>query len=499
MKDKSDYQSLDTRDLFDVCIIGSGPAGIIVARTLVKSGIKTAIIESGTNMVNWLLNRKVRRLAEYEFSGDTDYPLKNTKARLLGGNSNFWTGRCERLHPSDFDSHPYTPPENPWPVTYDEMSPYYDMAEKLFRVRGGERSKYSPPRNGSLPLPPYPNISLLKDLFGRMGISVDDSPTATPAKAIRFFRAQNEILPAFITSPHLSIIKGLTATRLIPGPDGAICEVELRGINGERKSIRAKKFVVACGGIETPRLLLLSRSEKYPGGIGNQGDMVGRGFNEHPCVNFYGSIPHQLGTLVPTNKIGRTHQFYSKYRPDGLGSILPVFRQSWLLPHHTMTLKAKNIPRNMAGLMRRVMKATLYIGVTIEQKISKSNFVTLSKGKVDVFGNPIARLVFNYSEEDLLLLDRCREFVREIYQQLKATQIYETEVGFSRHHQGTCRMGDNPATSVVDGNQKVHGTTNLYLCGSEIFVTGGAMQPLLSIAAFSSRLGEQLVKEVKEG
>ncbi len=125
--------------------------------------------------------------------------------------------------------------------------------------------------------------------------------------------------------------------------------------------------------------------------------------------------------------------------------------------------------------------------------------MTLSGMRKDIFGNPIAHLVFNFCDDDLVLLDRCREFVQNIYAKLGATDFFETEVGWSRHHQGTCRMGDNPATSVIDRNLRVHECSNLYVCGSEVFVTGGAMQPLLSIAAFSLRLGEHLSRRLSDG
>jgi len=485
--------ALDRSDPYDVCVIGSGPSGTFAATSLATQGFNTLLIESGANLYQWLFNRKVRDLAAYEFTGDTDYPLKNTKARILGGNSNFWTGRCERFHPSDFDNHPYTPGENPWPITYKDLNSFYIKAENMLRVRGDERSEFAPPRELPLPLPAKPDISYLKRLLSRADVVVDDTPTATPTKTIRFFKVQKEILSDFLGSGHGTLVTGATATRLLPDSKGQIIGVRVQIPDGTSKMAKAKIYIVACGGIETPRLLLLSHSESHPEGIGNSCDMVGRGFNEHPGVNFYAKIPHESGTLVPTNKIARSHQFYGTFREEGLGSIVPVFRQSWILPHHTMPLKLSNIPRQIASAASRIRKATLYAGVNIEQKISMSNCVTLSKTRHDIFGNPIAHLRFNYSEEDLQLLDKGRELTLDIYRKLRATDILESEVTWSRHHQGTCRMGTSEKTSVVDQNLKIHGISNLYICGSEVFVTGGAMQPLLTIAALSLRLSDHLI------
>ena len=491
------FSELDNKQ-FDVCIIGSGPAGTILGVNLAKAGINTLIVESGSNMFNWITNQNVKQMAHFEVSGNANYPVNHTRAVMLGGTSNFWTGRCERFHPSDFEPHPYTPADNPWPITYEELDPYYERAEISLRVRGEKRSEFTPPKKGDFPLKNKLNISYLKDLFGKVNISVDHSPTATPKKGLRFYKVQKEILPEFLKSPHGNLLTGVTVTKLIANTSGKVSEAQVKTFDGYEKRIKAKVFVVACGGIGTPRLLLLSKSEFFPNGIGNHYDRVGKGFNEHPAVNFYARINHSLGTIYPSNKIGRSHQFYNIFRKDGLGSILPVFRQSWILPHHNMPFTITNIPRNTVAFLKRFVKATLYIGVVIEMKISDTNRVTLSETQKDIFGNPIAHLHLSYSDEDLCLLDKSRELVRDLYKKVNASNIYEAQVTFSRHHQGTCRMGDNPKTSVVDRNLKVHNTDNLYLSGSEVFVTGGSMQPVLTIAALSHRLSDHLIKRFKE-
>jgi choline dehydrogenase-like flavoprotein len=459
---------------------------------LSKKGIHTLILESGTGMGQWLFDRRVRRLAEYEHTGDTCYPVTKTKARLLGGNSNFWTGRSERFHPSDFESHPYTPSDNPWPIAYPDLDRYYERAEMTLRVRGGLRSSFAPPRGKTLPLPPSPDISYLKDLFLQAGIQADDSPTATPARSLRFFRVQKEILPSFLKSSNGKVLTNATVTKLLVNSSGSVTGAAFSTLAGHTGVVRSRIFVVAAGGIETPRLLLLSRSDQFPTGIGNNYDRVGRFFNEHPTINFYSRIHHELRTILPTNKIGRTHQLYSHFRSDGLGAILPVFRQAWILPHHVMPSRISKLPRHIRSMFTRFVRPVLYLGVTTEMKPCPENRVTLSTHRVDSFGNPIAHLIFNFSPEDLQLLNRCRELARSILTRVGATHIYESDLAWSRHHQGTCRMGADPKTSVVDKNLKVHDCPNLYLCGAEVFVTGGAMQPVLTIAALAHRLADHL-------
>lgn len=492
--------ALDTAEPFDVCIIGSGPTGTIIGKSLVENGIRTVILEAGSSMFNWLTDAQIKQYADFESTGNADYPEKHTKASLLGGTANFWTGRCERFHPSDLEPHAYTPPENPWPITYDDLDPYYEQAERIMRVRGNsQRSSYAPPRKTPLPLPQTKDISFLTELLSNIDVEVDDSPTAIPTKTIRFFKVQKEILPGFIASPNLVLVTGAIVRRLVSDADKSIVGAEVQSFTGEKKVVRARIYVLAAGGIGAPRLLLMSQSEHHPNGIGNAYDRLGRGFNEHPAVNFYAQISHQRKTIYPLSKIARTHQFYSTYRSEGLGSIMPVFRQSWILPHHNMPLKISKIPHNMLAIAQRLLHATFYIGVVIEMKISDSNRVTLSTQKKDSFGDPLARVHLDYMDEDLALLERSRELVRDLYARVGASNIYEDQITFSRHLQGTCRMGGDPKTSVVDTDLRMHESPNLYISGSEVFVTGGAMQPTLTIAAFAFRLGEHLVKRFKEG
>ncbi len=482
---------------FDVCIVGSGFAGIVLAKDLVSRGVRTLVLESGYGLLRWLLDRRLPALAAYEFTGDTRYPLKRTKARIVGGNSNFWTGRAERFHPSDFEPHPYTPPENPWPIRYDDLEPYYCRAESTLRVAAGEFSRWAAPRSQPPPLPPRKNIQPLRELLRRVDVELDVSATAIPRRALRFFRVNHEILPSFSGAPHCVLVRGATVTRLETDDTGRVCGAEVRTLEGDRAVARAQYYVVACGGMETPRLLLLSRSQRFPRGIGNTYDRVGRGFNEHASINLYGSMRHSKGTIWPRHKIARSHQFYETYRQRGLGALLLNVIQSWVFPNHLLPFRLRDVPRYAGHLLERVVRPTLYLGTTIEMKVSDENRVTLSEKMRDAFGNPLCHLIFNYQQEDLKMLECSRELCLRLYRGLAVTRIREAEVNFSMHHQGTCRMGDNPKTSVVDRNLRVHECANLFLCGAEVFVTGSAVPPTLTIVALAHRLGDHLTALVR--
>lgn len=491
--------ALDAAEPYDVCIMGSGPAGTIVAATLVEHGVRTLLLESGNSLLDWLFDPRLKQLAEYEASGDANYPLTRTVSRLVGGNSNFWTGRCERFHPSDFETHPYTPRENPWPVSFDDLEGFYYRAENTLRVRGGKLSEHAPPRREDLPLPPRPDITSLKKYMARAGVVLDDSPTATPRRGLRFFRVQKEILPSFLRSPHGTLVSGVTARRVLSDERGDVSGVAVETLDGVEKVARARAYVICCGGLQTPRLLLLSRSERWPDGVGNAYDRVGRGFNEHPSLNFYGSVRPDRTTISPKHSIGRTHQFYDTFREEGLGAIHAVVIQSWVFPNHLLRYRLVDIPKHFLKIVSRAVRPTLYMSPTLEMKPVDSNRVTLSAHKRDPLGDPIAHLSLSFSDEDLRLLERSRELSLATLSKAGATDIYEIEQTWSRHHLGSCRMGNSPKTSVVDGNLRVHGCSNLFLCGSEVCVTGAAVQPVLTIAALAHRLGDHIAQELRAG
>lgn len=490
MRGTQGISALDAAEPYDVCIIGSGFTGTIVGMELTRAGARTLLLESGASLARWFTDRRVRDLAAYEVSGDTGYPTTRTKARALGGNSNFWTGRCSRFQPSDFGEHPFTPRENPWPFSYKELEPWYERAEHTLRVRGGPLSEHMPPRRTPLPLPARSDISDLKELCARAGVVVDDSPTATPRKALRFFRVEHELMPDFLALPNAVAVAGATVTRLLVDRDRRVIGAEARTLDGTVKVARAKIYVVACGGIETPRLLLLSRSETFPNGVGNGHDRVGRGFNEHPNVNLYGKFRHSRATLAPRHKVGRCHQFYEEFRKAGLGAVDISVVQSWLFPNHLMP--PVELLRDFVRATGRVARPTLYFGPTIEMRPRDENRVTLAPHAKDRFGNPLAHLIFNFAPEDRRTLAAARELALRVFRKLGIEDIREGEVTWSRHHIGTCRMGTNPKTSVVDQHQRVHECPNLYLGGSEVFVTGAAVQPVLTITALALRLAETL-------
>ena len=451
---------------FDVCVIGSGPAGAVLAGELLERGLRVLVLESGvpveqTAALGW----NPAALDVYEMDGDPPYPLQATRLRALGGSSNLWTGRCSRLHPLDFENNAYTPPDNPWPIRYADLEAYYARAEQTLDVRGGALSEYHAPRRKQLPRGEDEHLDDLRGALADLDLTLDPSPTShAPRWRSGPLRSGRDLLPAFAESRLGALVTDATVVRLDADASGRVTGADVRSTRGERRSVRAEIFVVACGALESVRLLLLSRSAQHPVGLGNAGDQLGRGFNEHPNLSFTGELPEE----TPGGALARSHQLYDAAKQAGLGSAIYVFTTSSRQPHF------------------------LAIGATLEMFPDPENRLTLAPAARDAFGSPGLRLSWRFSPQDRATLAATRENIAKLYERLAATQVEERSLSWSHHHIGGCRMGADPATSVVDPNLRVHGSANLHVLSSAVFVTGGAAHPTLAIVALAHRLADHL-------
>lgn len=455
----------DDAEAVDVCIIGSGPAGAVLGSDLARQGLRTIILESGFDL-SGEVDQRVSQLDSYRASGPIPYPLVATRLRALGGTSNLWTGRCERLHPIDFERNAYTPEGAAWPIRYSDLEPYYERAERTLRVAGGELSQFHAPRNAPLPYPSRQENAGLVSLAAEIGITVDDVPSSVGEWADGPVRASFDLLPQFTKQSSATLITGATATRLIAESDGTISAVEVRNLDQVTRMVRAKRIVVACGAIESARLLLLSKSTDFPDGIGNSHDLVGRYFLDHPHAFYVGTIDRS----TPRQQYARTQQFYDAFKAEGLGSIFLVFQ--W----YDRT------------------EENFRLAYAMEMQPSEENRITLAEEMPDHFGNPGVDLHLAFSEKDLETQARAEALIYQIFADVGATAPRKQHDGWGHHHIGTVRMGSDPATSVLDANLRVHESPNLYVLSSGAFVTSGPNHPTIAITALAHRLAEHLAR-----
>lgn len=429
----------------DVCIVGSGPAGAILGLDLVQRGWTVLIVESGPTRRRWF----ARQFDDYRSSGKVDYPFAASQYRGFGGTSRLWYGACPRLRPIDFERNAYTPPTASWPVAHSELKPYYERAEQTLGVRSGL------------------STGVPGSFLEQAGITLERPAIARRPEGGGSFRVARDLLPGFCAESRRAFLGVGHAIGLTHDSDGRVSGVTVRGRGSALTTVQARIYVVACGGLETPRLLLASRSQRFPDGIGNDSGVVGRCFMEHLHVRFQGTLRQARFTG------GRCFQFYEAFKRCGLGSpIISIQPQ------------------------RPECPAALTISADVEMYPSEENRIALAQRR-DRLGRRGADLSLSLAPRDRETTCEVDRVIRGIFARLGAKAIesvpgHHGAIFWLFHHMGTCRMGNDPASSVADRNLRVHCSQNLYLAGSASFVTAGASNPTLTIAALSHRLADHL-------
>jgi choline dehydrogenase-like flavoprotein len=429
----------------------------VLALNLAEGGRTVLVLEAGPARPG---ARLAGPRAAARSSGPVVYPVATSRYRGLGGTSNLWTGGCPRLHPADLGRNAYTPADGGWPLAYENLEPYYARAELTLGVRGGR---------ADLPALDAPDSARLRALLQGVGVTIVDPAVSAGLWGGDYFRVTRDLLPRLAPHPRVALLAGHAVTRLVPDAAGRITAAEIGDAAGRRRLVRARTYVVAAGGLETPRVLLLSRGPGHPDGIGNRHDRVGRGFMDHVKVSFRGCLRGRR--LVGA---GRSEQFYEDFKRRGLGSVI-------------LSVAAE----------RRGRRGALRISADVETYPCADNRVTLAPDLPDGVGDPGLDLSVRLDARDLRAIDATRGLIRRIYADLGAEDVAELPgehgpVSWLSHHLGTCRMGDDPVTSVVDSDLRVHESPNLYALGSAVFVTGGAANPTLTIVALAHRLAERL-------
>jgi choline dehydrogenase-like flavoprotein len=300
-------------------------------------------------------------------------------------------------------------------------------------------------------------------------------------------------LPTFRTSSHGTLIFGATATRILYEANGRITGIRLEQLAGPPRTARARVYVIACGGVETARLLLLSKGTAFPNGIGNHSDLVGRCFMEHPSVcRGMGTV---RGPFDPSaRELVYSEQFVAAAKQRGFGGVRLRIASAG-------DRGGGNSPAARRGRKRGAEAGepsgggfTVKVVAQLESEPWPGNRVTLCDNPRDALGNPGASLSLSLTENDRRTIAHGEELVRRVLEQLGAENVTMRSAigGWPHHHMGTCRMGNDPQTSVVDANLRVHGTENLYVAGSAPFVTGSVANPTLTIVALSLRLADHL-------
>ena len=531
-------------DKVDACIIGAGASGATAAKVLTERGLRVVALEKGpwrtketfggdelanVNRYNlWpdpILNpRTSRESAEQEASRDLFCPVP----QMVGGGTVHWQGWLPRFTENDFRLRtlagevPGTTLAD-WPISYADLEPYYDKVEWSFGVSGqGGANAYEGFRSRGYPCPPMPQSRYAEkfhDGCAKLGWNSFPTPQAAlstpyngrPATVISAF-AQQHGDPTATRSSALNVLvpDALATGRYDLRPDtyvreltvdatgrikGAVYE-DAEGLTFEQQ---ADVFVLACGAVESARLLLMSVSGRFPNGLANGNDLVGRNATFHEYSAAVGIFDDPIyawagGGYVSASSFqfyehdaSRGHVSGGHIAAAGVGIPLPI---NWGLPGRpSWGAEAKAVDREY-------FNHSMAVAMVLHDMPQHNNRVDLDDEVVDAWGLPVARVTLTPHPNDLaqghFLIDRCGEIL-EAAGAKEVDRVYAERVtGNCSHQHGTTRMGDDPETSVLDRNCRAHEVENLFVVDGGPFPTATGANPTLTIMANAWRVSERI-------
>ncbi|MFB6118958.1 GMC family oxidoreductase [Halosegnis sp.] len=521
----------------DVCVIGAGPAGALVADQLIEAGYEVTVLEAGPRFEERDHERMERSIRPahadpevWEMGGPRDafsasgpdfYPLNVARVKGVGGSTNHWQGMVYRLHEADFAGENNAPA---WPLEYTDLQPYYRRAEAVFGVAGAADNPFAPPRESPHPLPAFPpsySDSLFAEACKQVGVATHSAPNARNSEpyddrsACVGYGTCKPVCPsgAKYSADHTvrqAEAKGLTVhteapvQRLETDANGGRVARAVYAHEGEERTLTADRFVLAAGGVETPRLLLLSTDDSHPDGLANSSGLVGRYFHEHLFAGMGGT----LGEPTRQNHIGfittESHQFYDD---PGVGTDAIPSRNGEFAPFKLEFLNyAGPSPVEMAmtgdawgdDLLRQLQDAYgshVAMGGLVGQPPLARNRISLDESRTDDHGNPVPDIIWEIDERTKRTLARANEVQRAVLEAMGVDiewTVGPDNTGPAYHHMGTTRVSRDPAAGVVRPDCRTHDVENLWIASSSVFPNGGALNPTLTIGALALLCAESV-------
>ena len=511
-------------DVYDVIIVGSGAGGGTLARHLAPSGKRILVLERG----DWLPREPQNWLAQDVFvdnryvSPDTWYdgkgkPFQPQIHYYVGGATKLYGAALYRLRKEDFGELRHHDGISPaWPISYDELEPYYTKAEQLYEVHGAHgEDPTDPPASAPYPFPAVshePRIQQLSDDLAAAGyhpfhapcgirlneanmpysacvrcMNCDGFPCAVHGKSDADVLGMRPALE----HPNVSLLTNATAIRIETNASGKTVTGVVVEHNGSTETYSSDLLVLACGAANTAKLLLMSANDKHPNGLANASDQVGRNYMFHNSQAVL-ALSREENPTVFQKTLGLNDFYFGSPDTDyPLGNIQMVGKSQAPMFHGEKPAETKLAPR---WSLERIAKHAIDFWLSTEDLPRSDNRVT-----VDGDG----RLTLRYSATNDVPKQRLYAQLKSILGRLDMNPDHlihrfaymknEIPVAGVAHQAGTCRFGDDEATSALDRDCRAHELDNLYVVDTSVFPSIGAVNPALTAMANSLRVGDRLL------
>ena len=555
------------RPIYDVCIIGSGAGGGMAAYALTQAGARVVMLEAGPR---WFASRDSKMLIPsyatphrgaaihgrpfgefdacdggWEIDGEPYTRAPGTefswwRARMLGGRTNHWGRISLRFGPDDFRGKSIDGLGDDWPIGYDDVKPYYDQVDRLIGLYGSNEGLRNHPDGIFMP-PPKPRCHelLVKKAADKLNITCIPARLSIITKPLNGrqachycgqcnrgcqvkanFSSPDVLIAPALQTGKLTLLTNAMAREVTLGPDGLANGVSYIDKNTRTdEHVRARIVVLAASACETARLLLNSKSSRFPNGLANSSGTAGKYLTDTTGNSVAGFIPAMV------NPIPHNH--------DGVGG-MHVYMPWW------MDNKKLDFPRGyhievwggtgqpsagfMGGIQRyngggygAQLKADYrkYFGATIgfdgrgEMIPNENSYCEIDPTTVDRYGIPVLRFHWKFDDHEYNQAKHMQETFRALIAEMGGTvfaPMPSKERGYGLaaggtiiHELGGARMGSDPSTSVVNANCQAHDVKNLFVTDGSPFVSQADKNPTWTILALSWRTSDYITQQRKTG
>lgn len=563
-------QVIRSPKMYDVCVIGSGAGGGTAAKVLTEGGLNVVLLEAGPpvypekdfKMLVWPYELPHRGAGVGGHAGEnfgeflapngawniegepyTSAPGSNFqwfRSRIVGGRTNHWGRIALRFAPIDFKSGTRDGLGDDWPITYDDLAPYYDKVESYIGVFGTRENVSSAPDGMFLP-PPKPRCTdlIVKKACDKIGIICIPSRLAILTRSVNGrlpchycgqcgrgcvtasnFSSSQVMIPPAMKTGKLTMVTGAMAREVLLGKDGKAEGVSyIDKATRTEKRVNARAVVLAASACESARLLLNSKSSQFPNGLANSSGAVGRYLTDSVGSDGWGIIP-QLEKMPPHNHdgVGGMHMYIPWWKFDR--------KNDFPRGYHIEFGGGRNMPglgefddlldeeEGYGATLKKRARQVYGTGIGMagrgEMIPNPDTYCEIDRDVVDKWGIPVLRFHFKWSEYELRQAQDMQETFRAIIDAAGGEYKTRTPISGQRpfgiaeggkiiHEVGTARMGADPKSAVLNGYCQAHDVKNVFVMDGAPLVTNPDKNPTLTIMALAWRASDYLLDEARKG